>query len=804
MKPRKLFRATLFCLLILTGLFLMMFTSSPRSDAQVGLGTGQLADWRDKVDSRVLSAAALGQTEFLVYMKEQADLSGAAALATKDEKGQYVYERLTAVAQITQPRVKHTLALLGAEHKAFWVSNTIWAKGNLAVVQAVALLPEVANVYPSGTGALKLPPQKEATTSANRSEAPSSPNLVTADANPETNLTQVNADDVWNMGYLGQGVTVAGADTGVRWTHAALKPQYRGWDGANADHNYNWHDAIHASDPANLCPPSSTQPCDDDNLLGGGHGSHTVGTIAGDDGANNRIGMAPQAKWMACRNMERGVGAVPTYLECMEWFIAPTKIDGTSPDPTKAPHVINNSWGCVEGCPPEPNPLRDTLQASRAAGIFYAVSAGNDGDANQVGIGPSVLVCNSIQHPLARYPEAFTVGATDHRNDMIANFSSRGPAAADPENPNSPLYLKPNITAPGVGIRSAQRANDNQYGSLDGTSMAGPHVAGLVALLISANPNLAGKIDRLEDIIEQTAVPKTTNEGCGLDSNTAVPNNTYGYGRIDALAAVLDALPPIAIDDTATTSVNAPVQINVLANDTDPDGDTLTVTAVSDPAGGSAINNGDGTVTYTPDNGFTGTDTFTYTICAPEGCAIASDTATVTVNVQGTVGSLVNYALASLGSLPTASSEYVNGGYPASSAIDGEHKGLNWGNNGGWNDSTRDIWPDSLEVAFPNDLAKTITEIRVYTVQNDVRNPVEPIPSTMADLYGIADFQVQTWNGSGWVTVPGGTVTGNDKAMRVVTLATPIATTKIRVLVTAGRSYWTRIVEVEAFGAAGQ
>jgi hypothetical protein len=299
-------------------------------------------------------------------------------------------------------------------------------------------------------------------------------------------------------------------------------------------------------------------------------------------------------------------------------------------------------------------------------------------------------------------------------------------------------------------------------------------------------------------------VPKTTNEGCGLDSNTAVPNNTYGYGRIDALAAVLDALPPIAIDDTATTSVNAPVQINVLANDTDPDGDTLTVTAVSDPAGGSAINNGDGTVTYTPDNGFTGTDTFTYTICAPEGCAIASDTATVTVNVQGTVGSLVNYALASLGSLPTASSEYVNGGYPASSAIDGEHKGLNWGNNGGWNDSTRDIWPDSLEVAFPNDLAKTITEIRVYTVQNDVRNPVEPIPSTMADLYGIADFQVQTWNGSGWVTVPGGTVTGNDKAMRVVTLATPIATTKIRVLVTAGRSYWTRIVEVEAFGAAGQ
>ena len=88
-------------------------------------------------------------------------------------------------------------------------------------------------------------------------------------------------------------------------------------------------------------------------------------------------------------------------------------------------------------------------------------------------------------------------------------------------------------------------------------------------------------------------------------------------------------------------------------------------------------------------------------------------------------------------------------------------------------------------------------------MQNDVHNPVEPTPSTMADLYGIEDFQVQTWNGSGWVTVPGGTVTGNDRAMRVITFPA-ITTSKIRVLVTAGRSYWTRIVEVEAFGAAGQ
>jgi subtilisin family serine protease len=241
--------------------------------------------------------------------------------------------------------------------------------------------------------------------------------------------------------------------------------------------------------------------------------------------------MAPEAKWVACRNLSLGVGAIPTYLECMQWFIAPTKINGTNPDPTKAPHVVNNSWGCVEGCPPEPNPLRDSLQASRAAGIFYAVSAGNDG--------PS---CGTLQHPLARYPESFTVGSTKHTDDLISSFSSRGPTAIDPQNPGSPLYTKPNITAPGSTIRSAKRTDDNAYGNLSGTSMAGPHVAGLVALIISANPALAGNVDRIEDIIEQTAVRKTTTEACGGDTATQVPNNTYGWGRIDALAAVNRAI----------------------------------------------------------------------------------------------------------------------------------------------------------------------------------------------------------------------------------------------------------------------
>ncbi|HVF35974.1 MAG TPA: S8 family serine peptidase [Candidatus Saccharimonadia bacterium] len=492
-------------------------------------------NWAAKVDPSVMANAALGPTEFMVYLREQADLSGANALATKDAKGRFVHDRLTAIARATQPGVVLTLSQFGAPHRAFWISNTVWSKGNLAVVQAVASLPEVAAIHAVGRGKLQLPPR-------DASGAHDEAKLATA-VGP--GIERSRADDAWALGYEGQGVVVAGADTGVRFTHNALRLRYRGWGGsaASSAHDYNWKDAIHIPnwppEPLNACNPGgptglgqpSPHPCDDDEILGGGHGSHTMGSMVGSEGVENQIGMAPKAQWIACRNMSNGVGAIPTYLECMEWFIAPTKVDGTSPDPAKAPHVINNSWGCIEGCPPEPNPLRDSLIASRAAGIVYVASAGNDGSE-----------CNTIHHPLARYPEAFTVGSTTHTTDLISSFSSRGPAAVDPSNPSQPFYLKPNISAPGSAIRSALRGSDTEYGSLSGTSMAGPHVAGLVALVISANPALAGNVDRIEDIIEASAEKKPTSEGCGGDSPTQVPNNTYGAGRIDALAAVMMAL----------------------------------------------------------------------------------------------------------------------------------------------------------------------------------------------------------------------------------------------------------------------
>src|SRR5690606_7611326 len=140
-------------------------------------------------------------------------------------------------------------------------------------------------------------------------------------------------------------IGIAGQDTGIRWTHNAIKAKYRGWNGSSADHNHNWHDAIHVT--GSSCGADAMAPCDDN-----GHGSHTIGTMLGDDGGSNQVGVAPGARWIGCRNMNAGDGTPARYNECAQWFLAPTDLAGNDPQPDLAPDVVSNSWGCPvdEGC----------------------------------------------------------------------------------------------------------------------------------------------------------------------------------------------------------------------------------------------------------------------------------------------------------------------------------------------------------------------------------------------------------------------------------------------------------------------
>jgi len=461
------------------------------------------SDPLNKISAWVLANTADGvQAEMLVVLSQQADLRGAAQKATKLEKGRYVYDALYQTAQATQGPIIQWLTDRGIEYRAYYIVNLIWVKADRATAVALAARSDVARI--DGNPHIRVPLEPASTLLE-----PSSPDAV------EPGVTYIHAPDVWTLGYTGQGIVVGGQDTGIQWDHPALKNHYRGWDGTTANHDYNWHDSIHTT--GSSCGANSPAPCDDTD-----HGTHTMGTAVGSDGGANQIGVAPGAKFIGCRNMNAGVGSPATYLECFEFFLAPYPVAGTpgQGDPSKAPDVTNNSWGCPpsEGC--NAASLLAAVQAQRAAGIMTVASAGNSGSS-----------CNTVSDPIGIYDEVYTVGALNTSTDSIASFSSRGAVTIDGSN-----RMKPDIAAPGTSTRSALPGNG--YGSMSGTSMASPHVAGAVALLWSARPELKNQIAATEQAINNSAV-HISSTAC---SSSGWPNNTFGYGRIDILAAAQPAV----------------------------------------------------------------------------------------------------------------------------------------------------------------------------------------------------------------------------------------------------------------------
>jgi serine protease AprX len=482
--------------------------------------------WQSKVHPSVFDQfQSQTEVEIIVLMREQADVSGADRLATKEEKGAFVFNILRGTAERSQVGIQQLLNAQNKRFQSFWVVNSLYLKVNFDLLKQISERDDVAEVMNNPHAKISLVPDLT---------LPQPEGIVIT-----WGIKKIRADSVWALGYRGQNVVIGGEDTGYEWTHPALKPKYRGWNSTTsvADHNYSWHDAIHPDSitASNPCGTNAVAPCDDHN-----HGTHTMGTMTGAFDTL-LIGVAPNARWIGARNMDRGDGTLARYVECFEFFIAPTNLAGQLPKPTLAPHVINNSWSCPtsEGCNSSNFAVMNAaVKAVRAAGIVPVISAGNSG--------PN---CSSVNAPPATHAPGFAVGATQS-TDTIAGFSSRGPVTVDSSN-----RLKPDISAPGVGVYSSIR--NGNYASYNGTSMAGPHVAGVVALMISANPKLAGQVDTIENIIKRTARHLISAENCGSVLGTAVPNNTYGYGRIDALSAVLEGLKykPSVIKDVDNQAV---------------------------------------------------------------------------------------------------------------------------------------------------------------------------------------------------------------------------------------------------------
>jgi subtilisin family serine protease len=443
---------------------------------------------------------------FLIFLEEQADLSPAAAIAGPVERRAFVYQALVETAERSQAPLRAELDRLGVPYRPHYVVNMIEVQGRPGLRRTFARQEGVNSVlFQPGVRRYAYPfriPDMD----------------ISGPQGVEWNVREVGADRVWDLGYTGQGIIVGDADTGVDWNHPALKEAYLGWDGGDVDHDYHWYDPW----------DGRAVPWDDS-----GHGTHTTGTVVGWDG-ENQIGLAPGARWIACRNMRQGLGNPGSYVSCMEFLLAPFPLDGDpfhDGDPARGAQVVNNSWGCPrqEGCLPDT--LHRAVEHLRAAGQMMVVGVGNEGPA-----------CSTVRDPPSLYDATLSVGATD-RGGQAVSFSSRGPVNVD-----GSQRVKPDLVAPGVDIRSSVPGG---YASLPGTSMAGPHVAGAVALLWSADPALVGDLERTEAILAETAQrlavgAACTGEagspgticGCGTDGPESAPNNVYGWGQVDAWAAV--------------------------------------------------------------------------------------------------------------------------------------------------------------------------------------------------------------------------------------------------------------------------
>jgi subtilisin family serine protease len=443
-------------------------------------------------------------TGYLIYFRERPDLLPAFEMDWV-ERGRFVTEALQETASRSQERVRAYLDGQGISYRAYWIDNVISVQSsNRATVNGLQSFPEIKALRARRQSILYKPVE----------EAAAGPSPTTI----ESNIRHVAADRVWSeLGITGEGIVVANIDTGVRYSHEALVNRYRGNLGSgNFDHNHNWWDpALGGSDP---------EPNDWHS-----HGTHTMGTMLGDDGDTNQIGMAPGARWIACQAFE---WSDDELLDCGQFMAAPWDLAGDNANPDLRPHIVNNSWGdCLRS---SDHWYDDVINSWHALGIYPVFSNGNSSNCGY----SRPAGCNSVGNP-ARAGNLTGVGSTGRDNGLYAPHSNWGPTD-DPDtvNPNGFPMLKPQVLAPGVSIRSSTNGGDSLYGLFSGTSMSAPHVSGLIALMWSAAPCLVGDYATTETLIQDTANPIPYPSRCGGEGPGDVPNMAAGWGEIDAYAAV--------------------------------------------------------------------------------------------------------------------------------------------------------------------------------------------------------------------------------------------------------------------------
>jgi len=330
------------------------------------------------------------------------------------------------------------------------------------------------------------------------------------DPQPQGNIAALDTGAMWNAGHKGKGIVVATIDSGVRWTHEAVKSNYRGLQhGGPVNHDYSFWDGTSASptDPSKLTP---------DNADIFGHGSHTMGTLAGS--GPKHIGMAPEATWIHARAFNwDGASTKSGLLLAAEWVLCPTKYDGTGKNCSKGAHVVSCSFGGNSSM----TWMNPAVKAMRSAGVLPVFAAGN----------VNAFKCGSVLES-AGYSEAIAVGGAN--DGVYYQASGKGPGLDG-------KTIKPDFVAPArsiVSICSGADSGNSAYMRLTGTSMATPHVAGALALLLNAGLKPEDALKSLKDTAKQSfKEPILSKTSCGGTPWNVFPNNIFGWGLPDVCAA---------------------------------------------------------------------------------------------------------------------------------------------------------------------------------------------------------------------------------------------------------------------------
>lgn len=445
-------------------------------------------------------------SSFVVEFSATADLRAAHKITDHAQRGQSVVDTLKSTLASSQGKALGLVkGVKGLHAESFWLTNVLVVRadvgrGKAADEAAAARLAALAERLAKVSGVSTVRAEKAYKVIEPVKTGGPVPQADPGVFQPEWGIDKIRAPEAWDLGITGSGIVVATIDTGVEFDHEALVEHYRGNDGGGSfTHDYNWWD------PTGICGPA---PCDN-----AGHGTHTMGTIVGGDldGPLPDIGVAPGATWIAAKGCADFGCSEADLISSGQFMLAPTDVDGNNPDPSKRPDIVSNSWGSDD---PNDTFYLETVQAWRAAGIIPVFAAGNAGPG-----------CGSAGSP-GNVNEVISAGATDI-DDVIADFSSRGPSPSG--------KISPNVSAPGVDVVSSVPGGG--YAAFSGTSMATPHVAGAIALMLSSEPALAGNYDGVLDALNQTAIDRP-DEQCGAVDDDLDPNFVYGEGRIDAKAAV--------------------------------------------------------------------------------------------------------------------------------------------------------------------------------------------------------------------------------------------------------------------------